>query len=114
MTRLRAAAKPFWLGVPAGAAMLLIDQGNKAWMMQIYDIGARQPVKTRESKPRRRERVLRRVLRSSWSEADRMPEVIRDGACNGYRPLTTSTPAPLSQPIPFEGHGAKQFEVVLV
>lgn len=36
---------PRWLGFAAAAAALAIDQGHKYWMLKVFDIGERQPIR---------------------------------------------------------------------
>lgn len=36
---------PRWLGLAAAAAALAIDQAHKYWMLNVFDIGERQPIR---------------------------------------------------------------------
>ena len=36
---------PHWLGFAAAAAALAIDQAHKYWMLKVFDIGERQPIR---------------------------------------------------------------------
>lgn len=36
---------PRWLGLAAAAAALAIDQGHKYWMLKVFDIDERQPIR---------------------------------------------------------------------
>jgi len=36
---------PHWLGLAAAAAALAIDQAHKYWMLKVFDIGDRQPIR---------------------------------------------------------------------
>ena len=36
---------PRWLGLAAAAAALAIDQAHKYWMLKVFDIGERQPIR---------------------------------------------------------------------